>query len=196
MDFGELGDLGWLASTLASDAAGGEGVLLPEVRPLVLGRRLAGFASTVEIGSDDNRYMPEAIERGPAGGRVLVAGGGMESRRAALGGITGFQMVQNGFDGFVTDGLIRDREEVAKLALSVWCRGATPAASRKEGPGRLGGAVLCAGVLVNEGDFVVADDDGVVVWPRASVGFLLARARERLEADNRRLEQLRSTPGT
>ena len=137
-----LGDLSWLASTLASDAANGDGVLPPSIKPLVAGSRAVGFATTVRIDRDDNRDLPVTIETGPVAGRMLVAGGGGDSVRAALGGITGFQMVQSGFAAFITDGLVRDRAELEKLPLGVWSRGATPAASRKEGPGGRPGSVL------------------------------------------------------
>ena len=187
---GPTSGLTWLSSTLASDAAAGRGVLPEWVRPLRPGAWAAGYACTVAIGTDDNRFMPLAIERGPVAGRILVAGGGARSRGACLGGLTGLQMVIEGFEGFVTDGLVRDAAELGRLPLGVWSRGVTPTASAKLGPGSMGAAVSCGGVLVHEGDLVVADDDGVVVWPRADVERLLASARQRLDADTARLEEL------
>lgn len=182
--------LRWLTSTLASDAAGGRGVLPEWIRPLRPGAWAAGYACTVAIGTDDNRFMPLAIERGPLAGRILVAGGGARSRGSCLGGLTGLQMVVEGFEAFVTDGLVRDAAELGRLPLGVWSRGVTPTASAKLGPGSVGAAVSCGGVLVHEGDLVVADDDGAVVWPRADVEQLLVRARQRLDADTARQEEL------
>ena len=191
-ELNRLGDLSWLASTLASDAADGDGVLPPSIKPLQSGSRAVGFATTVGLDRDDNRDMPAAIERGPFTGRILVAGGGGDSVRAVLGGITGYQMVRSGFAALVTDGLVRDRAELEQLTLGVWSRGTTPSASRKEGPGGRPGSVSCGGVLVHDGDLVTADDDGVVVWPREAIEALLVRARERLEADEHRIAELRS----
>ena len=72
-------------------------------------------------------------------------------------------------EAVVTDGLIRDSRAVAELGLPVWARGVTPVASRKDGIGGVGGSVVIGGVPVSDGDMVVADADGVVIWPAAEV---------------------------
>jgi regulator of RNase E activity RraA len=79
---------------------------------------------------------------------------------------------------------------VAELGLAVWAKGTTPVASSKKGPGRVGGSVVIAGVSVNDGDLVVADADGVVVWPAAQIDELLAKAEAKQRADEERLAAL------
>jgi 4-hydroxy-4-methyl-2-oxoglutarate aldolase len=75
---------------------------------------------------------------------------------------------------------------VAALGLPVWARGTTPVASRKDGVGHVGGAVDIGGVSVADGDLVVADADGVVVWPAESVASYLERADQKRRADEAR----------
>ena len=72
----------------------------------------------------------------------------------------------------------------------VWCRGLTPAASNKQGPAVVGGSVALAGVVVRDGDLVIADEDGVVIWPKEHIDDLLGRAQAKLQEDNARLVQL------
>jgi 4-hydroxy-4-methyl-2-oxoglutarate aldolase len=86
--------------------------------------------------------------------------------------------------------LIRDSREVAQVGLPVWARGVTPVASVKDGPGYVGGAVTIGGFVVHDGDLVIADADGVVVWPAADVHELIAAADARRKSDDERLARL------
>ena len=83
----------------------------------------------------------------------------------------------------MTDGLIRDSRAVAALGLPVWARGVTPVASRKDGVGTVGGTVVIGGVPVSDGDVVVADADGVVIWPQTQVTSYLQAAGGKRQAD-------------
>lgn len=181
----------WLTSTLAADASGGSGVMAVHVRPLRLGRTVALRATTVQIAEGDNLGIHAALRDGPRGGPLLVAAGSPEVARAVMGDIVATGLLRAGFRAVVTDGLIRDSREIAELELAVWCRGACPVASTKAGPGGYAEAVRCGGVEVRPGDAVIADDDGVVVWPADRVEGYLARAEARLRSDRDRLEALR-----
>lgn len=180
----------WLATTLASDATGAAGVLAPWVRPLRPGQRVVGPALVVALARDDNAAMRDVAAAAPAPGTVLVVAGGAESRTACMGDLVARELRALGIAAVVTDGLVRDSAEIAALGLPVWCRGATPAASRKDGPGSVGGTVTIAGVVVRDGDLVVADDDGVVVWPAGQVADLLERAGRKRAADEERLRAI------
>ncbi len=183
----ELGtDLEWLASTLASDATGGRGVLAEWVRPIREGSRAVGYAATATVAEDDNLAVRQAVAQGTATGTVLVVGGAATSRTACMGDLVAQALVVGGFRAVVTDGLVRDVAGLRAMPLAVWCRGVTPRASRKDGPSQTGLPVACAGVVVAPGDLVVADDDGVVIWPRAQVEALLGRAREKQALDESR----------
>ena len=97
-----------------------------------------------------------------------------------------------GVVGLVTDGLIRDAVELRELDLQTWCRGTTPIASAKRNPGELGTPITLGNAVVRDGDLVIADDDGVVVWPKEDIESLLEKAKEKLDKDNARLARLLS----
>jgi 4-hydroxy-4-methyl-2-oxoglutarate aldolase len=175
----------WLTSTLASDATGGEGAMDGPL-PIRAGQLIAGYASTVAVAAGDNLELREAIKRGPDPGHVLVVASAGPSLRAVMGDLMAAWMAGRGFRAVIIDGRVRDVVALRGLELQVWCRGVTPVAAAKAGGGRLGGEVRCAGVAVSPGDAVIADDDGVVVWPAGRVEELLELARKRLESDLKR----------
>lgn len=180
----------WLASTLASDATNGQGVLPYWIRPLRTDSRVVGPAFVALMSLNDNLAVRNAIAAQPTPGSVLVAAGGSESRTATLGGLMALEMQNAGIAALITDGLVRDASEIRELHFAVWCRGFTPSAPSKNGPGLVGGSVALGGVLIRDGDLLIADEDGVVVWPHEQIDELLVRAEARLQSDNARLAQL------
>jgi 4-hydroxy-4-methyl-2-oxoglutarate aldolase len=177
----------WLSSTLAADGAAGNGALPSWIRALSPDAAIAGPALVVTLGRDDNtpmRSVPGAVS---ARHTVLVVAGASESRTAILGDLVAADLLAAGIVGVVTDGLIRDSRAVAALGLAVWARGVTPVASRKEGIGAVGGQVTIGGVVVRDGDLVVADADGVVVWPASNYDEYLAAAEAKRRQDESRV---------
>src|SRR3954454_4439214 len=169
----------WLSATLASDATEGRGVLANWIRALQEGARLVGPAFVVLACEDDNQAVRVAMGGAFPQGCVLVVGGQSTSRTATLGDLMALELKLAGVAGLVTDGLVRDSREIKALGFPVWCRGTTAAAPGKHNPGVVGGAVTIGGALVRDGDLVIADDDGVAVWPREGYEDLLERARAR-----------------
>lgn len=184
----------WLVSTLASDAAEGRGVLPNIIAPLRADSRVVGPARVVLMSQDDNLSVREAMAQAQAPGTVLVVAGGSTSRTATIGGLMALEMRQAGIAGLVTDGLVRDAREIRALEFAVWCRGVTPAASHKHGPAVMGGSVSIGGTVIRYGDLVIADDDGVVIWPWERISELLVKAEAKLQQDNARLARLRGAP--
>jgi 4-hydroxy-4-methyl-2-oxoglutarate aldolase len=182
-------DLDWLTSTLASDATGGAGAMDGPL-PIRSGQLIAGHATTVTVAAGDNLELREAIRRGPDAGPILVVASTGPSTRAVMGDLMAAWMVGRGFRGVILDARVRDLAALRTLDLQVWCRGVTPVAAEKSGGGELGGVVHCGGVAVSPGDLVVADDDGVVVWPAARIPELMKRAKERLERDQERAARI------
>jgi len=180
---------GWLSSTLAADGSGGRGALPPWIRALSPEATVAGPALVVAVGRDDNSPMRDVPSGVGAPGTVVVVAGASESSTAILGDLVAAELLRAGVVAVVTDGLIRDSRAVADAGLPVWARGTTPVASRKDGVGRVGGDVVIGGVPVADGDLVVADADGVVVWPADDVDRFLARSDEKRVADEKRAAQ-------
>ena len=181
----------WLTATLASDAAAGQGVVQPGLRPLERDWRVTAPAFVVQASHDDNQAVVTSLATAPAGS-VLVVSGHATSRAATIGDIMATELVARGVVGLVTDGLVRDANAIRALGFRVWCRGTTPIAPLKLSPGRVGGAIDIGGAFVRDGDIVIADDDGVVVWPQDKVEELLEKARARLASDTARLAKIRA----
>lgn len=180
----------WLSSTLAADAAEGRGALPTWIRALVPDVTVVGPAFVVMATTDDNRPFVDAVGAPPPPGSVLVMAGHTESRTSTTGGLYARELQILGVAGLITDGLVRDSRELRQMRFPTWCRGTTPVASRKNGPGSVGGRIVLGGVEVRDGDLVIADDDGVLVWPREAVASLLARADAKRRADDERLARL------
>jgi len=183
----------WLSATLASDATEGLGVLPNFILPLRADSRVVGPARVVLTSQDDNLAMRKVMDAPPAPGTVLVVGGGSTSRTAIIGGLLVLEMQNAGIAGLVTDGLVRDSQEIRQSGFRVWCRGVTPIASQKKGPARVGSSISLGGIVIRDGDLVIADDDGVVIWPAEHVNELLARAEAKWNLDNKRMALLQSS---
>ncbi|EFH82222.1 RraA family protein [Ktedonobacter racemifer] len=183
----------WLSATLASDASEGKGVLPNYILPLLPGSRVVGPAYVALMSQDDNLAIRKVLEAPPEPGTVLVVAGGHASRTATVGDLLALEMQNAGLAGLITDGLVRDSREIRALEVfRVWCRGVTPTASRKDGPAVVGGRITFEETVVRDGDLVIADDDGVVIWPQEQIEILLTRAEARLQQDNERLARLRA----
>lgn len=180
----------WLNATLASDASEGEGVLPNDILPLQTNSLVVGPAAVALMSQDDNLSVRKVLEHLPEPGTVLVVAGGSASHAATIGGLMALEMQNGGIAGLVTDGLVRDSREIREMNFPVWCRGVTPIAPKKNGPAVVGGTVSIGGKVIRDGDWVIADDDGVVIWPQERVAELLVKAEARLRQDNERLAHL------
>ena len=172
-----------LSSALASDAAAGQGVLEPILRGVRPGAVVAAPASTVRITINDNIEVRRALQKGGLEGTILVISGGSRSRSACMGGILARAMKDAGVVAVVTDAPVRDSSEIAELGLPVWSRGLSPLKPTKVGGGEVGVEVELAGVKVRPGDWVIADDDGIVVWPAERLEELRANVAQILIAE-------------
>jgi len=185
----------WLVSTLASDASGGCGVLPEWIRALKPNSLVVGPAFVVLAAHEDNLAVVQALKKSPPQGCVMVVAGMNTSRTSTIGGLMGLEMQNLGIIGLVSDGLVRDAQEIRKLDLQVWCRGVTPIASQKINEGATGIPATIGGVTVRDGDLVIADDDGVVIWQQEHIETLLVKAKAKLDSDNLRLEKLLAQAG-
>jgi regulator of ribonuclease activity A len=124
-------------------------------------RSFAGPISTVRC-FEDNSRVKEAVES-PGEGRILVVDGGGSRRRALFGGNLGNAAVKNGWVGVIIHGCIRDSAELGQLDLGIRALGTMPLRSQKRGEGERDVPVRFAGASFHPGDYVYADEDGVVV---------------------------------
>ncbi|MBS1263974.1 MAG: 3-hexulose-6-phosphate synthase [Methanonatronarchaeales archaeon] len=154
-----------------SDAAHRRGV----VRGLgaLLDTRAEGRALTVKTAPGDWGRVVRALEGAGEGDVVVVDAGGTEM--AVWGELASLSALNRGVAAAVIDGGIRDVEEIMEAGFPVWYRHVTPEAGEPKGLGEVGGEVEVGGVRVSEGDYVVADPDGVVVIPSSRVEEVLRR---------------------
>lgn len=179
----------WLASTLAADAAGGAGALPLNIRPLAPEYRVAGRITAVTNATDDNLDLRELMARGPQPGPILLVAGGAASICACIGGLMARELRLLDYIALITDAPVRDAAEIRASGLLVWSRGQCAVAPEKRGGGRDGEARF-GDVFALVGDVLVADEDGVVVWPWARYEEYLAKARARMERDEERARVL------
>ncbi len=123
--------------------------------------RFQGPAATVRC-KDDNSRVREMLEQ-PGEGRVLVVNNGNSMQCALLGDLLGELAVQNGWNGVIVNGCVRDSEALGRLPLGVKARGTHPRKSVKTGRGETQVTLAFAGVMVSPGDWIYADPDGILV---------------------------------
>jgi regulator of ribonuclease activity A len=111
---------------------------------------------------EDNSLVRQALE-GPGEGRVLVVDGGGSLRCALVGGMLGQLALDNDWAGIVVYGCVRDTEELNGMALGIRALQAHPRKSHKRGVGDSGLTVRFAGLTVRPGDWIYADEDGLLV---------------------------------
>ncbi|NDP42995.1 MAG: 4-hydroxy-4-methyl-2-oxoglutarate aldolase [Aromatoleum sp.] len=148
------------------DRTGKQGFMNPAVKPIAPGMKMCGPATTV-LGADlEVRRM--AINLAQPGDVLVCAADGVVDY-ASFGDITALRMQLKGMSGIVIDGATRDAAVIREMGFPVFVKGITARNYHYPYAGDHGGVnvpVVCAGVLVNAGDIVLGDDDGVVVVPR------------------------------
>ena len=106
-------------------------------------------------------------------GDVLVVATGGYVGAAVTGDLLMYVARNRGVAGFVTDGLVRDLDDLETVGLPIFAMGVTPNSPQRRGPGSVGLPIVCGGVAIASGDVVVGDRDGVVVVPRARLSATL-----------------------
>ncbi len=139
----------------------------------VLEPMLSGYGGRAVFGGEivtvkcfeDNSFVKEQLGK-PGGGKVLVVDGGGSLRRALLGDLIAASAVNNGWEGVILYGCVRDVCQLAEMDLGVQALAAIPLKTERRGVGELNVPVSFGGVTFRPGDYVYADDNGVVVSPR------------------------------
>ena len=183
-----------LTTASVSDAMGKKNAMLSYMRPLWDGVTIAGRAITVRTGIGDPTKPTEAIELASSGDIIVIAAAGSEES-ACWGGCDSTGSSHRGLSGAVVDGAIRDVAEIRSLRFPVWARSTTPLTGEATGEGEINVPIRCGGVLVNPGDIVVADDDGVAVVPSGEAEAVLEEAIKREHLEQAVMQEIRNGLG-
>ena len=159
------------------------------IRPFSKGTRLAGRALTVRTAVGDNLFIHKALDAIFPGAIIVVDGGGFDGR-ALIGEIMVAIARARGAAGFVLDGAIRDAEAIAAGDFPVFARSAIHLGPYKNGPGAIGVPVTVGGMIVNPGDIVVGDGDGITAFPPAIAAGLLEATRQQAAKEARMIESI------
>ena len=168
-----------LKSALLSDALGKTGAMDHDMKGFSARCAMAGPASTLRVHPADILMVAKAVSM-CAKGRVLVIDGQGELNTALWGSITTVGARRKGLAGVVIDGAIRDLDGIRRDPFPVFARAVVPNAGGAEYRGEFDVPIQCAGVVVNPGDWIVGDQDGVVVIPAARLMDAI-KAAERLK---------------
>lgn len=143
-------------------------------------QRIVGKAFTVDCPQGDHLMFHAAVYRANPGD-VIVAKGDPEF---ALAGGNVFAIAKSrGITGAVIDGRVRDLAEIRDMQFPVFSRGVIPKPGAKKQLGELNGTILCGGVSVKNGDYIVADEEGVAVIPSDEIDAAIKVAQERAKKD-------------
>lgn len=183
---GAVERLGRIGVATIHEAMGRIGLLKPYMRPIYTGAYVCGTAVTVLLHPGDNWMLHVAAEQVQPGD-VVVAACSADCGDGFFGDLLATSFRARGAVGLVIDGGVRDVKELSQMQFPVFSRAVSAKGTIKATLGSVNVPVICAGQLVNAGDVVIGDDDGVVIVPagQAQATADAAEKREQLEVQKR-----------
>lgn len=174
-----------LGAATVYEAASRSGSVDPAIKPLARGVRLLGPALTVRCHPRDNLMLHKALQIAQQGD-VLVAATDGYPQAGYWGALMATSAVARRLGGLAIDGCIRDSAEILRMGFPIFCRGTCIRGTTKSVLGSVNHPILFGEVIVNPGDLVLGDDDGLVIIPQANIETVLAAARKRLESEKQK----------
>jgi RraA family protein len=175
-----------VSDVMARMAAGG-----PSLRPMHAGGVLAGPALTVKTRPGDNLMIHKALMIAAPGDVIVVDAGG-DLTNSLFGEIMSTEAEANGVAGLVLNGAIRDADAIRKGHLPIFAAGVTHRGPYKDGPGEINVPIALDGMVIEPGDLILGDDDGVLCVPFADTATVLEAARKKHADEERSIAAIKS----
>ncbi len=156
----------------------------PRLRPMHRSARMAGPALTIKTRPGDNLMIHKALQLAVPGDIIVVDGGG-DLTNALIGEIMTGDAMRQKLGGIVINGAIRDADWIAERDFPVFAAGVTHRGPYKDGPGEINVPIAIDGMVIEPGDLVIGDGDGLLCVPFDQVETLLAAARAKQEVEAR-----------
>jgi 4-hydroxy-4-methyl-2-oxoglutarate aldolase len=188
-DSNAIGTLAAAGVSTAHEALGRSGLMKPYMRPIWAGAAIGGPAVTVLAQPGDNWMIHVAVEQCQKGD-VLVVGCSSDNSDGMFGELLATALAARGVIGLVIDAGCRDVKPLKEMGFPVWSKAISAKGTVKAALGAVNVPVVCAGVNVEPGDVVVADDDGVVVIPKKLAVDTAAKAQKRKDDEDGKRQRL------
>lgn len=166
------------------EAQGRTGLMHQRLRPIYKGAAISGTAVTCTLPPGDNWMIHVAAEQCQPRD-ILVAATIAEAHSGYFGDLLGTVLKTRGVQGLIIDAGCRDIADLEALGFPVWSRSVCAHGTVKEVLGDVNVPVSCGGTIVNPGDVIVADDDGVVVVPRGTEAAVKAASEARIAKEEK-----------
>ena len=161
------------------------------LRPMHAGGRMAGPALTIKTRPGDNLMIHKALQLAKPGDVIVVDGGG-DLTNALVGEIMVGDAAKQGLGGFVMNGAIRDAGALRAGSFPVFAAGVTHRGPYKDGPGEINVPIAIDGMVIEPGDLVIGDEDGLLCVPFDDVERLLAAARQKQVVEDKMVADIQA----